>query len=158
MLWRAYISLYVRWRSEVVAVGQTLRPISSQAGLQLLNVLVILKLSQSSFNYDTDHERVGRTLGDWHCGLGTFMLGSRMLTHASLASLHAPQVRALTTYTTVAMNVSLKSMYIALGRSEEHAYRFRWLWRAYVSLYVALKSMNIALCGSEEHAYRFMWL
>ena len=43
------------WSEEVVAVGQTLRSISSQAGLQLLNVLVILTLSQSSFNYDTDH-------------------------------------------------------------------------------------------------------
>ena len=43
---------------EVVAVGQNLRTISSQAGLQLLNVLVTLTLSHRSFNYDTDHERV----------------------------------------------------------------------------------------------------
>ena len=43
---------------EVVAVGQNLRPISSQAGLQLLNVLVTLTLSHRSFNYDTDHGRV----------------------------------------------------------------------------------------------------
>ena len=40
---------------EVVAVGQNLRSISSQAGLQLLNVLVILTLSHRSFNYNTDH-------------------------------------------------------------------------------------------------------
>ena len=43
---------------EVVAVGQNLRSISSQAGLQLLNVLVTLTLSHRSFNYDTDHGRV----------------------------------------------------------------------------------------------------
>ena len=55
--------IHMKW-SEVVAVWQTLRSISSQAGLQLLNVLVVLTLSQSSFNYDTDHERVWRTLGD----------------------------------------------------------------------------------------------
>ena len=41
--------------SEVVAVGRNLRSISSQAGLQLLNVLVTLTLSHRSFNYDTDH-------------------------------------------------------------------------------------------------------
>ena len=43
-----------KW-GEVVAVGQTLRSISSQAGLQLLSVLVTLMLSLRSFSYDTDH-------------------------------------------------------------------------------------------------------
>ena len=85
--------------SEVVAVWQILLFVSSQAGLELLNALVILTLSQSSFNYDTDHGRVWRTLGDWHRCLETFILWSRIRTHASLASLHAPHVRALTTYT-----------------------------------------------------------
>ena len=66
----------VKW-SEVVAVGQNLRSISTQAGLELLNVLVTLTLSHRSFNYDTDHGRVWITLGDRHCGLETFMLGSR---------------------------------------------------------------------------------
>ena len=94
---------HVKWR-EVVVVGQTLRSISNQADLQLLNVLVILTLSQSSFNYDTDHERLWRTLGDRHCGLVTFILWSTMQTHASLASLHASQVRALTIYNTVSRN------------------------------------------------------
>ena len=70
------------WSSEVVAVGQNLRSISSQAGLQLLNVFVTLTLSHRSFNYDTDQGRVWITLGDWHCGLETFMLGSRFRTHA----------------------------------------------------------------------------
>ena len=79
----------VKW-SEVVAVGQTLWSISSQAGLQFLNVLVILMLSQSSFNYDTDQEIVWRSLGDWHCGLETFILGSSMRIHASLASSALP--------------------------------------------------------------------
>ena len=65
-----------KW-SEVVAVWQNLRFIFSQAGLQLLNVLVTLTLSHRSFNYDTDHGSVWITLGDWHCGLETFMLGSR---------------------------------------------------------------------------------
>ena len=67
---------YLKW-SEVVAVGQNLRSISSQAGLQLLNVLVTLTLSHRSFNYDTDYGRVWIKLGDWHCGLETFMLGPR---------------------------------------------------------------------------------
>ena len=48
------VILQVKW-SEVVAVGQNLLSISSQAGLQLLNVLVTLTLSHRSFNYDTDH-------------------------------------------------------------------------------------------------------
>ena len=69
-------AVIVKW-SEVVAVGQNLWSISSQAGLQLLNVLVILTLSHRSFNYDTDHGRVWITLGDLYCGLETFMLGSR---------------------------------------------------------------------------------
>ena len=71
--WRALVHMW----SEVVAVGQNLRSISSQAGLKLLNVLVTLTLSHRSFNYDTGHMRVWMTLGDWHCGLETFMLGSR---------------------------------------------------------------------------------
>ena len=66
----------VKW-SEVLAVGHNLLSISSQAGLQLLTVLVTLTLSHRSFNYDTGHGRVWLTLGDWHCGLETFMLGSR---------------------------------------------------------------------------------
>ena len=70
----------MRW--SIVAVGQNLRSISSQAGLQLLNVLVTLTLSHRSFNNDTDHGRVWITLGDWHCGLETFMLGPRFRTHA----------------------------------------------------------------------------
>ena len=58
--------------------GRTeLRSIFIQDGVQLLNVLVTLTLSHRSFTYDTDHERVWITLGDWHCGLETFMLGSR---------------------------------------------------------------------------------
>ena len=52
-------------------------------------------VSQSSFNYDTDHERVWRSLGDWPCVLETFILGSKMRTHASLASLHMAWVRIL---------------------------------------------------------------
>ena len=67
-------SCSVVW-SEVVAVGQNLRSISSQGGLQLLNVLVTLTLSHRSFNYDTDQTKVWITLGHWHCGLETFMLG-----------------------------------------------------------------------------------
>ena len=43
---------------EVVGVGQNLRFISSQAGLQLLNVLVTLPLYHRSFNYHTDHGKV----------------------------------------------------------------------------------------------------
>ena len=70
------IQKYLKW-SEVIAAGQNLRSISIQAGLQLLNVLVTLTMSHRSFNYDTDHGRVWTTLGDWHCGLETFMLGSR---------------------------------------------------------------------------------
>ena len=69
-------NLWMKW-SELVAVGQNFRSISSQAGQQLLNVLVTLTLSHISFNYDTDHRRVWITLSDWHCGLETFMLGSR---------------------------------------------------------------------------------
>ena len=61
------LTLIIMW-SEIVAVGQSLRSISSQAGLQLLNVWVILTPSQSSFNYDTDHGRVWRMLGEWHYG------------------------------------------------------------------------------------------
>ena len=45
----------VKWSEVAVAVGKTMRSISSQAGLQLMNVFVILTLSKSSFNYDTDH-------------------------------------------------------------------------------------------------------
>ena len=93
------------YRSEVVAVVQNLRSISSQAGLQLLNVLVTLTLSHRSFNYDTDHGRVWITLGGWHCGLET-LCWDRDPNPCSLTSLHAPQVRALTTYTTVAMKWS----------------------------------------------------
>ena len=84
--------------SAVVTVGQT-----SQAGLQLLNVLVTLTWSSSSFNYDIDHERVRITIGDWHYSLETFKLGSIIRTH-SLASLHAPRVRALITCTTEAVS------------------------------------------------------
>ena len=69
-------AVYMKW-SEIAAVGQNLRSISSQAGLQLLNVLVTLILSHRSFNYDTYHGRVWITLCDWHCGLENFMLGSR---------------------------------------------------------------------------------
>ena len=105
----------VKW-SEVVAVGQNMRSISSRAGLQLLNVLVTLTLSHWSFNYDADHGRVWITLGDWHCGLETFMLGSRFRTHAqSIATLHAPQVRALTTYTTLAIMWSSSGVTIITG-------------------------------------------
>ena len=43
--------------SEVKAEGQTLRSISSHAGLKLLNSLVsvLVTLSSITFNYDTDH-------------------------------------------------------------------------------------------------------
>ena len=75
-------SVAVKWRSEAVPVGQNLRSISSQTGLQLLIVLVTLTLSHRSFNYDTDHGTVWITLGDWHYGIETFMLGSRFRTHA----------------------------------------------------------------------------
>ena len=45
------VTIYVKW-SEVAAVGQTFRSISSQDGLQLLNVLFTHKLPPS-----TDHSR-----------------------------------------------------------------------------------------------------
>ena len=75
-------SALLKW-SEGVAVGQDLPSISSQAGLQLQNVLVTLTLSHRSFKDDTDHGRVWITLGDWHCVLETFMLGSRSETMQS---------------------------------------------------------------------------
>ena len=90
--------------SEVVAVGQTFRSISSEAGLQLLNVLRCPKVHSTTTQ--TMGECEERSVTNTHCGLETFMW-STMLTHASLASLHAPQVRVLTTYTTVATKWSI---------------------------------------------------
>ena len=43
--------------SAVVMLGQTLRSIFRQACL-LLNILVTIMLSPSSFNYDTDQQKV----------------------------------------------------------------------------------------------------
>ena len=58
--------------SEVVAVGQTLRSISSQAGLQLLNVLVILLCSRVLLsNCPFEHVysiRYGKLLIAWCIG------------------------------------------------------------------------------------------
>ena len=69
-----FTRIEVKWSSS----GRTELAIHlQQVGLQLMNVLVTLILSHRSFNYDTDHGRVWITLGDWHCGLKTFMLGSR---------------------------------------------------------------------------------
>ena len=84
-------------REELVAVGQNLRSISSQAGLQLLNVLVTLTLIGHSTTTQTTGEYEQRSVID------TVSLRFLCWDPCSLTSLHAPQVRALTTYTTVAM-------------------------------------------------------
>ena len=88
---------------QLLNVGQTLSSISSQAGLQVLNVLVALTLSPRSFNYDTAHGRVCRTLGHWHCGLETFILGWRIRTHAQSSITACSIGQSATTYTTVAI-------------------------------------------------------
>ena len=52
--------------SEVVAVGQNLRSISSQAGLQLLNVLVTLTLSHVTTDAITGYEIFSKQLPSQH--------------------------------------------------------------------------------------------
>ena len=92
-----------------------MRIISDQAGLQLLNVLGTLTLSSRSLHYDRPRENVNNAR--------RLTLALRLYTGVenaihNLASLHAPQARALVALTACSTGQSASSTYTTVARSE----------------------------------------